>query len=55
MGHPGYGGQSAFADLQNNIGLAYVTNHLSIHGKNDDPRYLKLQNALYKDLVKLKE
>ncbi|KAL4219700.1 hypothetical protein ACF0H5_022270 [Mactra antiquata] len=47
LGHPGHGGQNAFADLKNEIGLAYVTNHISLYGLGDDPRFLSLEKEVY--------
>jgi hypothetical protein len=36
-GHSGYGGQMAYADPVNNIGIAYLTNDLSVYGFGNDP------------------
>ena len=48
VGHTGHGGQVAYADLKNNLGIAYLTNHLTIHGVADDPRFISLERAIYR-------
>jgi hypothetical protein len=50
FGHCGNGGQVAMGDLKNNIGISYLTNHMSTYGFGDDPRYVDLENELYKSL-----
>ncbi|XP_060588558.1 uncharacterized protein LOC132743976 [Ruditapes philippinarum] len=50
FGHSGHGGQVGMADATNKLGFMYITNHISINGLGDDPRYLDLENALYKSL-----
>ncbi|XP_060563872.1 beta-lactamase domain-containing protein 2-like [Ruditapes philippinarum] len=50
FGHSGNGGQVAMADLKNSIGVAYLTNYLSMYAFGDDPRYVDLENELYKSL-----
>ena len=50
FGHTGHGGQVAMADLNNGLGLAYLTNFVSIYGMGDDPRYLDLEAATYQYL-----
>ncbi|XP_069121987.1 beta-lactamase domain-containing protein 2-like [Argopecten irradians] len=52
FGHSGYGGQMSNADLKHQLGLAYITNHLSQYSFGDDPKYLALQSATYKCLQK---
>jgi CubicO group peptidase (beta-lactamase class C family) len=52
FGHTGHGGQVAMADMKNNLGIAYLTNFISLHGLGDDPRYVDLENELYKSLDK---
>ncbi|OWF54642.1 Beta-lactamase domain-containing protein 2 [Mizuhopecten yessoensis] len=52
IGHTGYGGQMANADVANHLGLAYITNHLSEYSFGDDPKYLALQKATYNCLHK---
>ena len=54
VGHTGHGGQVAVGDIHNGLGIAYITNHLTIHGIGDDPRYMDLEKALYNALDKLK-
>lgn len=50
FGAVGYGGQVVIADPSNKLGIAYLTNYLSVYGSGDDPRFLDLHNALYKNL-----
>ena len=45
----------AHADLHNNLGIAYLTNHLTIHGAGDDPRFKALEEAIYKSISTLKQ
>ncbi|KAK3611826.1 hypothetical protein CHS0354_040498 [Potamilus streckersoni] len=51
-GHTGHGGQVAMADPSNDLGIAYITNFISIYGMGDDPRYLDLEKAAYEGLRK---
>ena len=46
FGHPGAGGSIGFADPENGIGYAYVTNRMGTELAGD-PRELALRNALY--------
>jgi CubicO group peptidase (beta-lactamase class C family) len=46
FGHPGAGGSMAFADPENEIGYAYVTNRMGTE-LTGDPRELAIRNALY--------
>lgn len=55
MGHTGHGGQVAVGDIKNNIGISYLTNHLTIHGVGDDPRYTDLEQALYETIESLEK
>lgn len=50
IGHCGHGGQNAKVDLDNHLGIAYVTNYLSMYSFGDDPRFLDLEQELYKCL-----
>ena len=50
FGHPGYGGQIAYADPTNKLGIAYLTNYVSVYGDGNDPRFLDLQSAFYRNL-----
>jgi len=49
FGHPGAGGSTGFADPENSIGYAYVTNRMGTQ-LTGDPRDLALRDALYKAL-----
>ena len=46
FGHSGYGGSCAFADPENNIGVAYVMNRM-LDNFNADGRSIELINATY--------
>ncbi|XP_071494082.1 beta-lactamase domain-containing protein 2-like [Diadema antillarum] len=48
FGHPGAGGQVAFADPRYQLGFAFTSRCASPFGLGDDPRYLSLQRAMYK-------
>lgn len=50
FGHTGHGGQVGMADPANQLGFMYITNHISIYGLGDDPRYIDLETELYKCL-----
>lgn len=50
FGHTGHGGQVGLADPSNQLGYAYLTNHITMYGMGDDPRYLDLEKALYECL-----
>lgn len=50
FGHPGAGGSMGFADPENGIGYAYVTNRLGVE-LTGDPRELALRDALYSALA----
>ncbi|XP_071157127.1 beta-lactamase domain-containing protein 2-like [Mytilus edulis] len=54
-GHPGYGGQMGFSDVKDNIGMAYLTNDLSVYGVGNDPKFLALQRQFYKALEQNKK
>ncbi|CAD5119753.1 DgyrCDS8348 [Dimorphilus gyrociliatus] len=51
FGHPGTGGQAAFADPKFDLSLSYITNYHSLYGLGDDPRFLLLSSAVY-DCIK---
>ncbi|KAK7010016.1 Beta-lactamase domain-containing protein 2 [Biomphalaria glabrata] len=46
IGHPGYGGNMAFADPEQNVGVAYFTNYLGGY-RIDDPREVTLRETFY--------
>ncbi|WAQ96308.1 LACT2-like protein [Mya arenaria] len=50
FGHPGHGGQMGRGDPKASLGFGYVTNHLSIYGRGDDPRYVGLEEIVYECL-----
>ncbi len=50
FGHSGWGGHLAFADPEQKIGVAYVTNRMATFGGGSDPRRERLLEALYKTI-----
>ncbi|CAG5129494.1 unnamed protein product [Candidula unifasciata] len=52
FGHRGYGGQNAFADPGNRLGVSYVTNFNSRYSDTDDPRVIDLLRVFYKCMHK---
>ncbi|KAK3088615.1 hypothetical protein FSP39_021304 [Pinctada imbricata] len=55
MGSIGAGGQIAYADLDNNVGFGYVTNHGGSFQFNDDHKVLEYQKLFYECLEKYLE
>ncbi|WAR31469.1 LACT2-like protein [Mya arenaria] len=55
VGHTGFGGQVAIGDLENGLGLSYLTNHLSINGVGDDPRFRDVEEALYETIDRIQK
>lgn len=53
FGHPGYGGQAAFADPSHRLGWSYVTNYPSIYINVDDDRYLELVQVMYETVLEI--
>lgn len=49
FGHQGHGDQMAM-DLNNSLGIAYLTNYISVHGHDDDPSYHDLEKEVYNSL-----
>ncbi|XP_053381568.1 beta-lactamase domain-containing protein 2-like [Mercenaria mercenaria] len=47
FGHPGHGGQIALADLNNGLGIAFLTNYITVYAQGDHPRYLALVQEIY--------
>ncbi|XP_078318100.1 beta-lactamase domain-containing protein 2-like [Crassostrea virginica] len=55
VGHPGYGGQTAYADLQNHVGMGYLTSYLKSFALGDDEQFLQYEAAFYECLEKYKK
>lgn len=47
FGHSGFGGQQAWADPVNKLGIGYVTNHHSIKYASPSEHYLELLKLFY--------
>ncbi|ELU10516.1 hypothetical protein CAPTEDRAFT_156512 [Capitella teleta] len=54
FGAPGHGGQVAYADPEFHLGWAHVTNHPSVFAMGDDPKYLRLEKAIYECAMKIR-
>lgn len=52
-GHAGAGGQSLYADKENDMVFAYLTNYPTLFSKGDDPRFVQLFESAYDCLEKL--
>ncbi|XP_062614250.1 beta-lactamase domain-containing protein 2-like [Saccostrea cucullata] len=52
FGHPGYGGQAAYADVKNNVGIGYLTSYLKSFTLGDDEQFLEYEAAFYECLEK---
>ena len=53
MGHPGAGGNNAYADLDHKLSVAFVTRYATFYVIGNDPRFTTLRNALYRAVEKL--
>ncbi|XP_048763866.2 uncharacterized protein LOC125671923 isoform X2 [Ostrea edulis] len=45
IGHPGYGGQTAYADARNKVGIGYLTSYLKSFTFGDDVQFLQFENG----------
>ena len=55
LGHPGFGGNNAHADLEKKIGVGFVTRYASPFNYGNDPRFTTVRDALYRAIQKLEE
>ena len=55
FGTPGYGGQIGYGDLEHNLGFAYLTNNLCFYEIGDNPRFLKLEKAMYECVLEIEK
>ncbi len=53
FGHPGAGGNNAYADFKYHLGVGYVTRYGSQFGIGNDPRFTPLRDAVYQAIQKL--
>ncbi|XP_072027158.1 beta-lactamase domain-containing protein 2-like [Amphiura filiformis] len=53
LGHPGFGGNNAYADSKYHIGVGFVTRYASQYGFGNDPRFASVIDALYRAIQKL--
>lgn len=50
MGAPGAMGQMVYADLEANLGWAFFNSDGKIYSFGEDPRYKKIERAIYEAL-----
>lgn len=50
FGHPGYGGQTAYADTENKVGIGYLTSYLKSFTLGDDVQFLQYERVFYECL-----
>ena len=55
FGTSGFGGQSGYGDLEHKLGFAYLTNHLCQYSLGDNPRFLRLQKAMYECAMEIEK
>ncbi|XP_072027157.1 beta-lactamase domain-containing protein 2-like [Amphiura filiformis] len=53
LGHPGSGGNNAYADSKYHIGVGFVSRYASAYGMGNDPRFTSPRDALYRAIQKL--
>ena len=53
LGHPGNGGNNAYADQKYNLGVGFVTRYASPFGLGNDPRFTTVRDALYSSIERL--
>lgn len=54
-GHAGAGGQSLYADKENDLVFAYLSNYPTIFSRGDDPRFVELVKATYESFESFKK
>ena len=55
FGTPGIGGQIGYGDLEHNLGFAYLTNNLCQYSMGQNPRFLRLQKAMYESVLEIEK
>ena len=55
FGTSGFGGQAGYGDLEHNLGFAYLTNNLCQYELGDNPRFLRLQKAMYECVFEIEK
>ncbi|XP_072027156.1 beta-lactamase domain-containing protein 2-like [Amphiura filiformis] len=53
LGHPGHGGNNAYADSKYHLGVGFVTRYVSPYGLGNDPRFTSVRDALYRAIDKI--
>ncbi|XP_072027160.1 beta-lactamase domain-containing protein 2-like [Amphiura filiformis] len=53
IGHAGYGGNNAQADIQQHVGVGFVTRYASPYLQGNDPRFTSVRDALYRAIQTL--
>ena len=55
LGHPGAGGNNAYADLDYKLSVAFVSRYASSFVIGNDPRFTTVRDAVYRAVEKLEE
>ena len=55
MGHPGFGGNNAYADPKYHLGVGFVTRYAYGYGLANDPRFTSVRDALYQAIQQIEE
>ena len=55
LGHPGAGGNDAYADMERNIGVGFVARYASAFGLGNDPRFMSVRDVVYQCIDKLEK
>ena len=55
FGTPGLGGQIGHGDLEHNLGFAYLTNNLCQYSLGGNPRFIRLQKAMYDCVLEIEK
>ena len=53
LGHPGAGGNNAYADFEQKLGFGFVTRYGSAFGLGNDPRFTSVRDVVYQCVDKL--
>ena len=53
LGHPGLGGNNAYADPKYHLGVGFVTRYASQYGLGNDPRFTSVRDELYRAIQQI--